>query len=227
MFMSRRVGTSVIGGLLATSLAFGSGATALAQDASPAASPEATPEVEAAEEEAPPLRAQLTLVNVDGEPIGFASLEETEDGVTVTVVNSEDSGLEPGEHGIHIHETGVCDPAGDPPFSSAGGHFNPTDKAHGGPDTDPRHAGDLGSLMVEEAGSFVFEVTVEGPTLGEDTENTLADEDGSALVIHANPDDLETDPSGESGGREACGVIFPTPLATASPAASPVATPVN
>jgi Cu-Zn family superoxide dismutase len=223
MFISQRIGSSVISGLLATSVILGGGAVALAQDASPAATPEAAP----VEEEAPPLKAQLTLTNVEGEPVGFAAIEEVEGGVTVTVANSDDSGLEPGEHGIHIHETGICDPAGDEPFSTAGGHFNPTDEAHGGPDTDPRHAGDLGNLMVEEDGSFVFEVTVEGPSLGEGTENTLADEDGSALVIHANPDDLETDPSGESGGRQACGVIFPTTLATASPMASPEATPAS
>lgn len=223
MFISQRIGPSVVSGLLATSVILGGGAAALAQEASPAASPGATPEPAPVEEEAPPLKAQLTLVNVEGQPIGFGSIEEVEGGVTVTVVNSEDSGLAPGEHGIHIHETGICDPSGEEAFSSAGGHFNPTGEAHGGPDTEPRHAGDLGNMMVNEDGSFVFEVTVEGPSLGEGTENTLADEDGSALVIHADPDDLETDPSGESGAREACGVIFPTTL----PPSSPVATPAN
>lgn len=95
--MSGRFATSLIGGLLATSLTLGGGALALAQDATPA-----TPEVAPVEDEAPPLRIQRTLTGVEGQPVGFATIEETEGGVTVTVVNSEDSGLAPGEHGIHI-----------------------------------------------------------------------------------------------------------------------------
>lgn len=179
------------------------------------------------DEEAPPLRAQLTLTDVEGEPIGFAAIEEVGGGVTVTVVNSEDSGLAPGEHGIHIHETGTCDPSGDEPFASAGDHFNPTGSPHGGPDTEPRHAGDLGNITVNDDGTFTYEVTVQDVALGEGAENTLADEDGSALLIHADPDDLETDPSGESGGRVACGIIFQNTMPTASPAATPEATPAT
>lgn len=221
--MSRRIGISILGGLMATSLTLGGGAVALAQDATPAA----TPEPASVEEEAPPLKAQLTLTNVEGESVGFGAIEEVEGGVTVTVVNSEDSGLAPGEHGLHVHETGICDPSGDEAFSSAGDHFNPADSTHGGPDTDPRHGGDLGNMTVNGDGTFVFEVTVEGLSLGEGSENTLADDDGSALVIHADPDDLRTDPSGESGGREACGIIFPNTLPVAGPGASPEATPVS
>jgi len=222
MARSHCFGTSLFGGLLAASLTLGGGALALAQDATPA-----TPEAAPVEEEAPPLKAQLTLTDIDGEPVGFAAIEETEGGVTVTVVNSEDSGLAPGEHGIHIHETGICDPSGDEPFASAGGHFNPTGSSHGGADTDERHAGDLGNLTVNEDGTLVFEVTVEGVSFEEGVENSLADGDGSALLIHADPDDLETDPNGESGGRIASGIIFANTLPVASPAATPKATPAS
>ncbi|MDQ3654406.1 MAG: superoxide dismutase family protein [Chloroflexota bacterium] len=223
MLTSPRIGRSIIAGVLASSLLFGGGALGFAQDATPEATPEAAP----VEEEAPPLKAQLTLTGVDGEPVGFGAVEEADGGVTVTVVNSEDSGLAPGEHGIHVHETGICDPSGDEAFSSAGGHFNPTGSTHGGPETEARHGGDLGNMTVNDDGSFTFEVTVKDLALGEGEENTLADEDGSALLIHADPDDLETDPSGESGGRVACGIIFPNTLPVASPVGSPEATPAS
>lgn len=218
--MTGRLGTSLIGGHLATSLMLGGGA--LAQDATPA-----TPEVAPVEDEAPPLRSHPTLTGVEGQPVGFAAIEEAEGSVTVTVVNSEDIGLAPAEPGIHIHETGTCDPSGDEPFALAGAHFNPTNSSHGGPGTDQRHAGDLGTITVNDDGTFTFEVTVQDVGLGEDAQNTLADEDGSALLIHANPDDLETNPGGESGGRIACGVIFPNTLLVASPAATPEATPAT
>lgn len=167
------------------------------------------------------------MTGVEGQPVGVAAIEEAEGGVSVTVVNSEDSGLASGEHGLHIHETGICDPSGDEPFDSAGAHFNSTDSSHGGPDTDQRHAGDLGIIKVNDDGTFTFEVTVQNVGLGEDAENALADEDGSALLIHADPDDLETDPGGESGGRIACGIIFQNTLPVASPAATPEATPAT
>lgn len=93
--------------------------------------------------------------------------------------------------------------------------------------TQHHHAGDLGNITVNDDGTFTFEVTVQNVGLGEDAENALADEDGSALLIHANPDDLETDPGGESGGRIACGIIFQNTLPVASPAATPEATPAT
>lgn len=224
MLTTPRIGRSIVGGMLASSLIFGGGALAYAQDATPDASPEAEP---APVEEEAPLKAQFTLTDVDGEPVGFGAIEEMESGATVTLANSGDSGLAPGEHGIHIHEVGLCDPSGEEAFSSAGDHFNPTDSAHGGPDTESRHAGDLGNLTVNDDGSFTFEVSVEDLAIAAEVETTLADEDGSSLLIHADPDDLETDPSGESGGRVACGIIFPNTLPVATPAASPAATPAS
>ncbi len=229
MFGKEALGRTFLGGILASSIALGGGMAALAQDGTPAATPEAVVEEEVAE----PMKNSFTLIGTDGNAAAFGSVEETDGGLLIRVASSEDSGLEPGDHGIHLHAVGDCTAEGDPPFATAGGHYNPTGEVHGGPDTDPHHAGDLGNLTVEDDGSIVFEITVEGEglTLDPEADPSLADEDGSALLIHANPDDLTTDPSGESGGRVACGLVAQStiPVATpvASPVASPVATPVN
>lgn len=189
-------------GILASALTLGGG-TALAQDASPEASPEQD-------------EILVSLQNADGEPVANASLIETDDGVAIAVTAGDDTGLEPGEHGFHIHETGLCEA----PFESAGGHFNPTDASHGDIDDDESHAGDLGNLTVEDDGTIQFEITTDKITLQEGEDNSLADDDGSALLIHAGEDDLESDPSGESGDRLVCGVIFP-PADSGTPVATP------
>lgn len=178
-------------------------------------------------QEAADTEISITLANAEGQEVGSATFREGDDGVTISVALI-DGALEPGEHGIHIHETGECDPSGDEPFSSAGEHFNPTGAAHGGPPNgeNEAHAGDLGNLTADENGAAEFEITTDRVTLASGEENSLSDDDGSALVIHTNLDDLETDPSGESGGRLICGVIFEagggaagTPGAAGSPAA--------
>ena len=205
-------------GLLASILAV-SGGVALAQQATPEVSEIIT----------------VDLTNPDGDLVGTASFAETPEGVTVTVQSTSEgagSGLEPGLHGIHIHETGDCDPSGDTPYEAAGGHFNPTDAKHGAPDDPDSHAGDLGNLEVDETGTFGLEISTGKVTLAPGAENSLADEDGSAIIIHAGEDDLETDPSGESGERIACGVIFPAAGAVGTPAdddsdATPESTPVG
>lgn len=112
--------------------------------------------------------------------------------------------LSPGEHGTHIHERGLCEANGDEPFSSAGAHYNPTGAQHGGLGNPEAHAGDLGNITVEEDGSANVVIPTDRFTIEE-----LNDEDGSALVIHADQDDLTTDPSGKSGSRVLCAVIFP------------------
>ena len=182
-------------------------ASAIAQGGTPVATPAA----------APVITLLVPLFDADGAQVGTAKLEESRDlAVTVSVIVS---GLVPGPHGLHIHQTGRCDADSATPFASAGAHFNPTDGTHGSPDDPEAHAGDLGNIVVGDDGTGELERTTTKVTLSPGPV-TLADADGSALVIHADRDDLETDPDGNSGARIACGVIF-------SPAGTPVATPAT
>jgi Cu-Zn family superoxide dismutase len=110
--------------------------------------------------------------------------------------------LSPGPHAIHIHETGKCEA---PKFTSAGGHFNPAHKQHGFMVKEGMHAGDLPNLEVPANGKISFEYFDAHATLS--GENSVFDADGSAVVVHAKADDYKSQPSGDAGGREACGVI--------------------
>ncbi len=145
-------------------------------------------------------RATAELKNADGDVVATATLTETDGGVELQV---EAESLEPGLHGIHIHETGQCDP---PDFKSAGGHFNPTDAMHGLENREGPHAGDLPNMEVGDDGTASYRTTTDRVMLDKG-QTSLFDSDGSALVIHAEEDDQMTDPSGESGDRIACGVI--------------------
>lgn len=111
-------------------------------------------------------------------------------------MNVQVRGLSQGLHGTHIHNTGACTPT----FSAAGSHHNPLGVTHGS------HAGDLPNLRVNVAGAGHLEATTGGASLTPGP-TTVFDANGSALVIHAGEDDLVTDPTGNSGGRIACGVI--------------------
>jgi Cu-Zn family superoxide dismutase len=191
------------------------GATgALAQGTPQAATPE-PPQIEA------------PIMTADGATVGNVFVVQNEDGVTFTVLL--DAGALPeGEHGIHVHETGSCAQGGDSTFAMANAHYNPTDQKHGAPDSDKRHAGDLGILIAAADGSADFTITVTTVSLDPSASNTLLDADGSALIVHADADDLKTDPSGNSGNRVLCAVLSPDTNATpaASPAA-PMATPAG
>jgi len=214
--------------------ALGGAGIAMAQDATPASSPSSI--------------SAVGILNADGLQIGTVIGSEFDGAVTLTITASN---LTAGEHGLHIHETGVCDPEGEEPFSSAGGHFNPVGTPHGPgmatvevqvqepeegaatPTADvatpmtsanagaESHAGDLGNITMDETGRISVSVTTTSVTFAAGAETSLADADGSALVIHENADDLMTDPTGESGDRIACAVLFaPT---SGTPAASPEA----
>jgi Cu-Zn family superoxide dismutase len=147
-------------------------------------------------------KATANVMDLEGNSLGTLELTEADGGVHIT---GELLGLPGGAHGIHIHQTGDCDAASK--FESAGGHFNPTSRQHGKDNPEGPHAGDLENISATaEGGGALVDLTDANVTLGEG-ENSLFDDDGSAIVVHADADDYKTDPSGNSGERIACGVI--------------------
>ena len=147
--------------------------------------------------------ARADIMDAQGNMVGTATFSMGENGVEVGVELSGFSDASEGEHGIHIHQTGECQPD----FEAAGSHFNPTDANHGFLSPDGPHAGDLPNIRVDAEGNASYQTTTNLVTLG-DGERSLFDSDGSALIIHAQPDDYLTDPGGGSGDRIACGVIM-------------------
>lgn len=143
--------------------------------------------------------ALATVRDSTGRVLG--AVRFTEEGTVVRLVGVV-SGLAPGRHGIHLHAVGDCSGT----FAAAGGHFNPTGARHGLASPDGPHAGDLESLDVGSDGRATVALSTTRVTLGAGT-TSLFDADGSALVIHAGPDDQRSDPAGNSGARVACGVV--------------------
>jgi Cu-Zn family superoxide dismutase len=152
-------------------------------------------------------KVQVNLINSQRQPVGEATLTETPTGVLIRVQLSQNpAGIAPGVHAIHLHEIGQCEP----PFKSAGGHFNPSKKKHGFLTKDGKHEGDLPNIHVPERGRAMWEFFLPTMELGPG-KGSLLDDDGSALVIHERADDYRTDPAGDSGDRIACGVITAKP----------------
>ena len=149
-------------------------------------------------------RAIAYLQDTLGREIGQVHLTERPGTRGVEVEVNIERGATPGQHGIHFHDVGKCDSASK--YASAGGHFNPTGRKHGMLSAEGPHAGDLESITVDDfrQAHFVWSDTritlTPGPT-------SLFDANGSAIVLHALPDDQRTDPSGNSGARIACGVV--------------------
>ena len=144
--------------------------------------------------------AAADIVNTDGEVVGKVAFEQTPTGVLISV---DVTGLPPGGHGIHLHATGSCAPD----FKAAAGHINPDKVKHGLRNPEGPDNGDLPNLFAAADGSaraefFTTRVSVSGGGMP-----ALLDEDGSAVIIHDNPDDHMTQPIGGAGGRIACGVI--------------------
>jgi Cu-Zn family superoxide dismutase len=160
--------------------------------------PAETTAMEEAVTDTGPARADVR--DPEGNPVGEVELRETDGGVSLS---GSLTGLSPGEHGFHIHETGLCEP---PAFESAGGHFAPAGRQHGFEHPEGPHAGDLRNLEVAQDSTVMVSATDSLVTLREGV-NALLDDDGSALVIHSDPDDYRSQPSGASGDRIACGVI--------------------
>lgn len=144
--------------------------------------------------------ASAPLKNAEGKEVGSANLTQTPQGV---LINVSVKGLPPGEHAFHVHAVGKCEP----PFTSAGGHFNPASKKHGMMAPEGQHAGDMPNLHIPQSGDLTVEVLNTNITLEKGKPNSVYDADGSAVIIHAGKDDYKTDPTGDAGGRIACGVI--------------------
>ena len=144
------------------------------------------------------LVARTTIEARSGSAIsGSATFTQVGSEVRVVV---EVKGATPGEHGLHVHEVGDCSA---PDAKSAGNHFNPGNQAHGSPSADPHHGGDFGNITVGPDGSARLELALAGLTVASGPSSVV----GRSLVLHEKPDDLRTQPSGNSGNRIGCGVI--------------------
>ena len=135
----------------------------------------------------------------NGLPAGTAVITASADKLTLTLAVT---GLAAGNHGTHLHMVGKCEAPG---FITAGGHLNPSGHQHGTKNPAGSHLGDLPNLAIDSQGRGVLSTQING-TLSE-AEAALFDGDGTAIVIHAAPDDYRTDPSGNSGERIACAVL--------------------
>ena len=129
---------------------------------------------------------------------GTLTLSTMGDGVHV---GGEIGGLRPGSHGFHVHEHGDCSAAD---ASSAGGHFNPTNMPHGRSGPAKHHLGDSDNLLADAEGVATVDAHLHDVTLGTGLANDIA---GRAIIVHADPDDYTSQPSGDAGARVACGVV--------------------
>ncbi|HEY0971664.1 MAG TPA: superoxide dismutase family protein [Gemmatimonadales bacterium] len=137
--------------------------------------------------------------DASGRELGTLMLADAATGITVT---GQLTGLPPGERAIHVHTIGQCEA---PAFTSAGGHWNPTNRQHGTENPQGPHHGDMLNITVGADSTVNVNVTTQGGTLHQ--ADALMDADGAAVVIHAGPDDYRTDPAGNAGDRIACGVV--------------------
>jgi Cu-Zn family superoxide dismutase len=168
-------------------------------------------------------QAQATLKDQKGQDVGIVTLAQFPGGV---LIHGELANLPPGWHAIHVHEIGRCEP----PFESAGGHLSAPGEGHG-LDQPRHHAGDLPNIWVGDDGTTKFEMITTrlelgGPRVAGDVSRSgsgtaagapagarefspvqVLDQDGGAIVVHAQADDYRTDPAGASGDRIACGTV--------------------
>lgn len=142
-------------------------------------------------------KAIAVLHGTEGNEVsGTVTFTQVEKGIKIV---ADVSGLTPGQHGFHVHEYGDCSALD---ATSAGGHYNPENKPHGGPDDAERHVGDLGNITVLEDSIGHYE-RIDNVISLNGTHSIV----GRAVIIHANEDDLTSQPTGNAGPRVACGVI--------------------
>jgi Cu-Zn family superoxide dismutase len=165
-----------------------------------------------------PTSATVEVRDQKGKVVGNIALTAGESGIAM---NAKFAGLPPGVHGFHIHDKGIC--KGD--FATAGGHFNPGHTKHGILNDAGRHAGDLPNLDVPASGAVNLDLFLTGVSLTPGSPINLNDTDGASFVVHAGPDDYKSDPSGNSGGRIACGVVKVAKPPAANPAPAKPAAP--
>jgi len=142
----------------------------------------------------------VELKDLQGASVGTATLSPTREGGVRIALDLKN--LAPGEHAFHVHQEARCEP----PFATAGPHFNPGAKKHGLENPDGSHAGDMNNVTVGADGTAKAVIVNTQVTFG-DGANSLFVNGGTSLVIHAKPDDMKTDPAGNAGDRIACGLI--------------------
>lgn len=155
----------------------------------------------------PPAPVTVAMTTAHGKDAGTITLTETAGGVLMRLALKN---LAPGEHAYHFHEKGACDA---PDFESAGGHLNPHNHPHGYMQEGGPHDGDMPNIFagadgMVEASVLNTRITMDPAAAGGPDKRALVpDEDGAALIVHASPDDYATQPTGNAGGRVACGVV--------------------
>jgi superoxide dismutase, Cu-Zn family len=151
------------------------------------------------ETEAPVIdRAVAVLIPTSGNEGVRGQVQFTREDGGIRVTGTIE-GLTPGQHGFHVHQNGDCSA---PDGTSAGGHFNPERHPHSGPDSPPRHVGDLGNLVADDQGRASVD-RLDSPLRFEGVDSVI----GRAVIVHAGADDFTTQPTGNAGARVACGVI--------------------
>lgn len=143
--------------------------------------------------------ARAEMRDTEGRVLGTVTLQQTPQGVLLT---GDLGNLPAGPHALHVHDVGRCEP----PFTSAGGHYNPARRLHGFRNEAGYHSGDLPNVATPPTGLTRVDHFTRDISLGTGPASVF-DPDGSALVIHAGIDDYVSDPAGNSGARIACGVV--------------------
>lgn len=143
---------------------------------------------------------KVEMYNGSGDLVGSATFSEQPDGVKIKI---KVEGLSPGFHGVHIHEFPVCE---GPDFKSAGNHFNPEGKEHGLMHPKGSHVGDLPNIEADSSGIVEIELIASDATLREG-KMTILQNEGTSLIIKQEQDDGVSQPGGDSGVREVCGVL--------------------